>query len=573
MRHGHSDHTEDEAFSFPDPKTTDPRARRVQRALEIVPGTLTWAVILGMFLGSWLFPVGAAVFVIVFDIYWIFLTMYVAFFSTVSYRGLRRGMRVNWWDRLVRVCDTERYLSELAARRDMLGRMLREEKMTFRERRIVRRERREIARHTRELRDIAKNGAGIPDYREIIHAVLLPTAGEGPEIIEPSLRSIAESDFPNSQIIILLATEERESEETRLPKVEYLRSKFDGVFRDFIVTTHEVATGEMKCKASNAAYAARKLRTYLDERDIPHDRVIFSNFDCDSVVHPGYFSALTYAYVTNPDRLRRAYQPIPMYDNNIWDTNAFVRVTMIGSSFWHMYQGTRKEMVTFSSHSEPFDTLVRVGFWPLNMISEDSIIYWKAFARFHGDYRVQVIPLPISLDATLADTYWRTISNSYKQKRRWAYGIEGFPVTMRAVWPDRKMPLSKKLRVTFEMLEGHLSWAVAPLILSLLGWLPLFFGGTAFNESVLAHNLPEVTQTLMTISMGGLVVFVSLSLFMLPPRPERYGKFRSLLMFLQWGLAPFFALLGALPAIDAQTRLMLGKYFGEFWVTEKVRKN
>ena len=559
-------------WSFPNPKTTHVRRRRVQRALEIIPGGITWTVILGMFAASWLFPIGAAVFVIVFDIYWIFLTMYVAFFSAISYRSLRRGMRINWWERMVRVHEAEKYLAEVEGRMRHMSRILREERLQLRERRIVGRERRELRRLARELRGLVCCGHEILDYREIVHAVLLPTAGEEPEIIESSLRSIENSNFPNSQIIILLATEGREPEESRIPKVEYLRGKFGRTFRDFIVTTHEVADGELKCKASNAAYAARKLVGYLDERGISHDKVVFSNFDCDSVVHPEYFSALTYAYITEPNRLRRAYQPIPMYDNNIWDTNAFVRVTMIGSSFWHMYQGTRKEMVTFSSHSEPFDTLVRVGFWPVNMISEDSIIYWKAFAHFHGDYEVRIIPLPISLDATLADTYWKTIANSYKQKRRWAYGIEGFPVTMRAIWPDRNMSVLRKLRVTFEMLEGHISWAVAPLILSLLGWLPLFFGGTAFNESVLAHNLPEVTQTLMTISMGGLVVFVFLSLFMLPPRPKRYGKFRSVLMFLQWFLAPFFALLGAIPAIDAQTRLLLGKYFGEFWVTEKVRK-
>jgi len=559
-------------FRFPDPKTTDKRERRIQRALEMIPGTLSWSVVSGILLASWLAPLSAAVFVIVYDIYWLFLTAYVTIFSVLSYRGLRRGMRINWWERLVRSGEPDRYRDELIDRAGYLRRVLREERMPLRRRAIVRRERREILRHAEELKALSARKDEIMDHREIIHAVLLPTAGEGADIIEPAIRSIAESTFPKSQIIIVLATEEREPEETRLPKVETLRKAFDGVFRDFIVTTHEVAEGELKCKASNAAYAARKLRAYLDERGIPYDRVIFSNFDCDTVAHPEYFSALAYFYVTDPDRLKRAYQPLPMYHNNLWDTNALVRVTVTGSSFWHMYQGTRREMVTFSSHSEPFDTLVRVGYWPLNMISEDSVIYWKAFSYFHGDYKVRLIPLPVSLDAVLADTYWKTLGNAYKQNRRWAYGIENFPVMMRALWPDGKVPLWKKLRVTEETLEGHLSWATAPLILSFLGWLPLFLGGTAFNESVLAHNLPVVTRTLMTMSMGGLVTLVFLSFMMLPKRPKRYGRMRTVLMFAQWFLAPFVSLLMSIPALDAQTRILRGKYFGEFWVTAKVRK-
>lgn len=564
--------TQEESFTFPDPKTIEPRGRFAQRTLELIPGLLTWTTILGMFIGSWIAPVGAAVFVIVFDIYWIYLTVYVAFFSMMAYRGLRRGMRINWWERVVQVRDPGKYRALLLERSAHLRRVLCEERLSFRERRIIRREGRELERYANELRALEPIRGQILDYREIIHVVLLPTANEGPEIIEPSIRSISESSFPKSQIIILLATEEREPEETRLPKVRYLEEKFRGVFRDFIVTTHEVAPGEMRCKASNAGYAARKLMTYLDDRDIDYKRVIFSNFDCDSVAHPEYFSALTYAYITDPERLKRAYQPLPMYHNNLWDTNAFVRVMVTGSSFWHMYQSTRKDMVTFSSHSEPFDTLVRVNFWPVNMISEDSVIYWKALSYFHGDYKVTPIFLPISLDAVLAETYWKTLKNEYKQKRRWAYGIENFPVTMRAIWPDRLMPLWKKVRVTIEMIEGHYSWATAPLILALLGWLPLFLGGPAFNESVLAHNLPFVTRILMTLAMGGLVIFMFLSFLMLPPRPKKYGPMRNVLMFAQWFLAPVIALLGAIPAIDSQTRILLKKYFGEFWVTEKIRR-
>jgi hypothetical protein len=249
-----------------------------------------------------------------------------------------------------------------------------------------------------------------------------------------------------------------------------------------------------------------------------------------------------------------------------------VRLVVTGSSFWHLYQSMRREMVTFSSHSEPFDTLVKVGFWPVNMISEDSIIYWKCLTYFHGDYEVQPIHLPISLDAVLAETYWKTIKNQYKQKRRWAYGIENFPVTMRAIWPDKFISLRTKLRISFEMLEGHYSWATTSFLLTFLGWLPLVLGGSAFRESVLAHNLPILTQTLMTLGMAGLLVSIPLSLASLPPKPERYHWIRYLNMLLQWILIPIVAFLSALPAIDSQTRILTKRYFGEFWVTEKMRK-
>ena len=186
---------------------------------------------------------------------------------------------------------------------------------------------------------------------------------------------------------------------------------------------------------------------------------------------------------------------------------------------------------------------------------------------------MQPIHLPISLDAVLAETYWKTLKNQYKQKRRWAYGIENFPVTMRAVWPDKLIAFRTKLRVTFEMLEGHYSWATTSFILTFLGWLPLLLGGAAFRESVLAHNLPFVTKTLMTLGMLGLCISIPMSLLSLPPRPRKYHWSRHFLMIFQWILIPLVGFLSAFPAIDSQTRLLLGRYFGEFWVTEKMRKS
>ena len=69
--------------------------------------------------------------------------------------------------------------------------------------------------------------------------------------------------------------------------------------------------------------------------------------------------------------------------------------------------------------------------------------------------------------------------------------------------------------------------------------------------------------------MNGVFVTGALSLFLLPPRPQRTRPWTWLVMVGQWALLPVtFIVFGAMPALDAQTRFMLGKYLG-FNVTKK----
>lgn len=591
-------------WSYPDPRTKDPKEHRRQRIFESIPGILTWFTLIGMFVFSWLLPVWMAVFIILFDIYWLYRTVYIATYSLMGYRKLSRWKKIDWMHRLLMIYKGDSLVTELTEEVDQLKLALKNctgnnkvsvmgqyakcpntkflmvhdakgevmDELTRKEikQRII--ERRNFIRRAEE--DL-KNQEQFIDWQDVYHVVMLPNATEGADVIEPAIESIFQSNYPKDRIIILLAMEEREPEERRKAKEDVLRGKYGDKFFDFLVTTHKVATGEMKCKASNTTYAAKQLKQYLENKNIPLENVILSNFDCDTQVHEQYLAALTYAYVTDPERLRRAYQPLPMYHNTIWDTIAAVRIIVTGSSFWHMVESMRPDhMVTFSSHSEPFKTIVEIDYWPVNVISEDSIIFWKAYDYFDGNYQVKPIYLPVSLDAVLGNSYWHTIENQYKQKRRWAYGIENWPLLFRAFLNNKKIPFRKKFKHLFTMLEGHHSWATASFILALLGWLPLLLGGERFNESVLAHNLPYITRYLMTLAMIGLVVSMFLSFVLLPPRPAKYSRKRWIFMFLQWFLAPITApTLGALPAVDAQTRIMLGKYFGEFWVTEKVRKD
>jgi len=58
----------------------------------------------------------------------------------------------------------------------------------------------------------------------------------------------------------------------------------------------------------------------------------------------------------------------------------------------------------------------------------------------------------------------------------------------------------------------------------------------------------------------------------LPPRPAGTRVHAYFTMLIQWALLPITLIIfGSIPAIDAQTRLMLGKYLG-FHVTAKMRK-
>ena len=392
-----------ETFSFPSPKTKDPNDHFVQRVFEILPGFLTWSILLGVPLLVFFVPVWVAIFIIAFDLYWIYKSFFVSLYTIGAYNRLRKGLNIQWDDLVLDLNDVE---TSLKKREDHIQE-IQQKKKEFSSRKEFRRALQIQKQEYSLLKEVSeKDQRKFLPVQDIIQVVMFPTATEGPEIIRSAIQAVRESTFPNKQIIVLLATEENEERASREYKIRVLKEEFGEVFKEFFVTTHKVAQGEMKCKASNTTFAAKELQRYFDNQNIPYENVILSNFDCDTVCHPQYLSALAFFYSTEENRLQFAYQPLPMYNNNIWDTNAFVRVVVFNSTFWHMFQSTRSRMVTFSSHSEAFATLVRLNYWPVNMISEDSIIYWKGFSYYDGEYRTKIIPLPVSMDAALANTYW-----------------------------------------------------------------------------------------------------------------------------------------------------------------------
>ncbi|MEK9180898.1 MAG: glycosyltransferase family 2 protein, partial [Patescibacteria group bacterium] len=415
--------------------------------------------------------------------------------------------------------------------------------------------------------------AGNQDFRKITHLILLPTVRESVEVLTSSIKSYLACDYPADKMVLVLACEERAGEYGLRVAAE-IKSRFEKSFSKLLVTFHpDGIAGEAKTKGANITYAAKEAKKILDESGVDYKDVIVSAFDADSVVTPQYFAQLTYAYLTCESPTRTSYQPVPIYNNNIWDAPAFNRLVAINSSFWQMVESSRPDrLITFSSHSMSMQALVEVDYWPVDVISEDSQIFWRCFLHYHGDYRTVPLFTFVSLDAVVLESYLKSLAGQYKQNRRWAWGVVDWPYVVDGFRKDPKIPLWKKLLYAERLLEGHYFWATAALMIAALGWLPLFLGGARLANRVLAVNLPQVTGTIMTISTIFLILFVALFFILLPKRPHHRSALDNVWMLLQWLLVPVSSIFfGGFPAIDAQTRLMFGKYM-EFWVTPKVRK-
>jgi hypothetical protein len=490
--------------------------RRFYRFLEILPGAASWISLVGMVLASIYAPFFAAYFIIAFAVYWVLKTAFLSYHLRHNWRRLKHHMNIDW--------------------RAMIERF---------------------------------------EYEHLYQLVILPFYNESEKVLDASLKALSEAHYDKKSMIVVLASEGRAGAEVQ-ERAERMKEKWSATFGRFLVSVHPGdIEGEMAGKGSNATWAAEQARKeILDPHGLRYNHVLVSIFDIDTVVYPEYFNCLVWHFMTAPNPLKSSFQPVPVFNNNIWEASALARVVAMSSTFWEMIQQERPErMATFSSHSVSFQALYEIGFWQTNMVSEDSRIYWNLLMANNGKYDVIPLSYPVSMDANAAPTFWGTVKNIYKQHRRWTYGVENLVYVLYHFTKNHRIPRKQRIKIALQQADGYWSLVTNPIMLIILGWAPIFFGGRVFHETVLSYNLPIVVRDLLILAMFGLVISSIISLTLIPKRPEGKNRLLYIVMAFQWILVPFtMVVFSAIPGLDAQTRLMLGKYMG-FWVTPKHRKS
>jgi len=527
------------SIEIPQPKDRDFR----YRLFEILPGALTWSILALPIVLSIVSPLAAAYFVIAYLLLWFVRAIGIDIRSIQGWRTMNQHKNLDW--------------KKLNADLEIL------------EPRTKNAPKWHASNIARVERNIAHSSRIKPS--EVFHVMMIALYKESIEVIQPTFKSVLDSDYDPKKIIVFLAYEERGGPQAAdiAQKLVKLHAK-DFYYIQAVMHPGDIP-GEVIGKGGNITYAGRQLQAYLEKEKIDPLDVLVTTLDADNRPDPQYLGALTYTYCSTEEPKYSSYQPIPMFLNNIWDAPAPMRVIATGNSFWNIILSTRPHMLrNFSSHAQPMAALIDTDFWSVRTIVEDGHQFWRSWFRYDGKHEVYPIYLPIYQDAVLSETYRRTIKAQFKQVQRWAWGASDIAYfANQGFFKINNIPMHKKIAKFGRLLEGHISWSTAPLILLLAAYPPLFL----HPQSFVGNELPQFASALQRVAMAGIAISLFLCIRTLPPKPERYRRHRTIWMVLQWVYLPITSIIfSAFAAINSQTRLIFGWYLG-FASTDKATKS
>jgi len=480
------------------------------RLFEILIPSISWLLItMPLWLSFW-HPAIVAYFVITFDVYWFYKSFTLAISAIKAFVTLNAHIRVDWKHRALQ----------------------------------------------------------LPDIHKLYHVIVIPEYSEPIHILERTIDNLMKQDFPLSQVIIVLATENKDPNARQTAQL--LTSKYKGVFKEFLVTRHVLHEGEVAGKSSNMAWAAKKAVEWAEKQHMDISCMTITSCDADALLHPKYLSNLSCLFLTDEHRYQHFYQGAILFYSNIWRIPLPNRFLSILNSIWNLSLLSQSEkLINFSTYSLALSTAKDVGYWSVDVIPEDYHMFFKVYFAYGKQVSTRPIFLPILVDAAESHSLVKTMINQYEQSKRWAWGVSDIPYVIKGVLTHTEIPVIDRFSRLFRLLEHHVFWPANWFILTIGSILPPLIN-PAFGRTVLGHNLSQLSSGILTLSTIFLLVVFIIDWKIKPPKPKEMANWKLPFLYLQWITLPIISFfLSALPGLDAHTRLLLGKRL-EYRVTEKV---
>ncbi len=182
---------------------------KLQRFLEMLPGSITWLVILFPIWGAFLFLELSLISPSPFLVFWLYRSFQSGILGIRGYVKIRRSEKTDW---------KKKYLEE-------------------------------------------KNGDSL-SWNKIKHVIVIPNYNESVEIIAATLERLTkQKNISKEQLVIALAMEGRAEGSDK--RAQELLKRFKGKFGRLEAIMHpDGIVGEIRGKAANEAWAAKKIKIF-----------------------------------------------------------------------------------------------------------------------------------------------------------------------------------------------------------------------------------------------------------------------------------------------------------------------
>lgn len=481
------------------------------RIAESIIPVFTWLIITFPLWLSPFRPALASYFILAFFLYFLYKSVKNVYYAAISYRLINQSLKVNWYKKLVR----------------------------------------------RE------------DYKKIVHYIIITNYKEKTRKLEKTINRIKNQRYPKKKINVVLAVEAQEGAPAKR-RSRILEEKFKSFFGGFFSVFHHLKDNEVMGKASNETCAAKFIDRKIKKLNINPENVLITICDADSLLPKNYLAYLTYRYLSDEKRRYHFYwAPVLLY-SNFWRLPLPVRVQAILSSILRLaFLSQKDDLIQISTYSTNLWLLRQVNFWDVDIIPEDWHIWLQAFFKFGEKVKTIPLYLPINADAVLSKGLINTLKNRYLQERRWAWGVTDVPYALKRFFETPHIPAVVKLRKILLLIETHLFWSTSFFILTLSASIPPLIN-PVFKRTVMGFLLPRLSSLILTLT-SLLLIFILYFDYQIRKNVRVKTKIVHLpLLFVQWYFLPMISFLfSSLPALDAHTRLLMGKKI-EYKVTEKI---
>lgn len=402
----------------------------------------------------------------------------------------------------------------------------------------------------------------------IHHYIIIPCYKESIEKINETVQCIIATDYPwKHNLHVVLGFEAREAESRQ--KAERIMSLFQDDIA-MVTSFHELADHEVPGKASNQTSAVKDVvQRFVDPHNYPYTDVLLTICDADSKLPENYFSYLTYTYLHDTERNYHFYwAPVLLY-NNFWQLPFFVRMQASLSSVLRLaHLEDRENLIQISTYSVGLKLIHDIGYWDVDIVPEDWHVHLQAYFKYGT--RVRTIPLytMINGDAVYAGSVAKTFLSRYEQEKRWAWGVSDIAYAWPRIWNTPHIPIVPKLKKVMYLTVSHLLWPTSFFILTVFATVTPIVN-PVFKRTVLGFILPQISGLILTISSSLLIVLTIIDILVRNKLEIKTRPHNIALLALQWYVLPVVSFfLSALPALEAHTRLLLGKKL-VYKVTEK----